>query len=71
MPRTERVRILIYRSVISRCLDVETAACLLPLELYLGYRRRALTNRESYYNPIYLTFLPIRARGELLLIRYY
>jgi len=66
MPCTERVRILIYRSVLNRCLNIRTAAYLLPLKPCLDYHRRALTNLESYYNPIYLTFLPIQAKGELL-----
>ena len=71
MPCIERVRILIYRSVLNRCLNVGIAAYLLPLKPCLGYCIPVPTNLELYCNPIYLTLLPTQARGELLPIRYY
>ena len=69
MPRIERVRILIYRSVLNRDLTVGIVAYLPPLIPYLDYYRPALANRELYCNPIYSTLPPIRAKGELLPIR--
>jgi len=55
---TERVQILIYRSVLSRCFNVGTAAYLLPLKLCLGYYIPAPADLELNCNPIYLTPLP-------------
>ena len=71
MPCIERVRILIYRLVLNRCLNVGTVAYLLPLKPYLDYYIPIPANLELYYNSIYLTFLPIRAGRELLPIYYY
>jgi hypothetical protein len=68
---TERVRILIYRSVLNRYLTVGTATYPLPLTPYLDYYRPVPTNLELNCNPIYLTLLPTRARVELLPTRSY
>ena len=59
MLHTERVRILISKSVLNLCLTVGIIAYPLPPELYLDYYKRALANQELYYNPICLTLLPI------------
>jgi len=71
MPYTECVQILIYRSVLNRYLNVETAAYLLPLKPYLDYRIPVPADLELYYSSMHSTFLPIQARGEPLPIRYY